>query len=135
MKVKKKMKKTISRVNAVIPDNWILLLPAGISVREMKEALQGDHPDIEIWPEAGILEIIVADKLSIDIEKAEEDFKDAEVRHCAEEKSLPSVFYLTLKTEGYEAGLPFIKKLINAFGGLLLGDTEDLMPRVEADRV
>ena len=131
--VKKKIKKPFKKTIPAVPEDYFLMLPVNTTAEDIKDALSSIHTDVEIWPEVEVLEVILAEKLSMDIEKADMDLDDETILSFAEKENKPSIFYLTLRAEGYEKGLPLMKRIVQELDGVIVADTEDLTPVIRPE--
>ncbi len=103
-----------------------------VTVRDLMEAFaESDYYEIEIWEDAGVLEIGMKDGNSVDIEAAKIHEKDEITAAFAAENHVKTVFLVTFKPEAYEEAKDVMKKIIAKTGGFFCGDTEDFKPRFE----
>ena len=109
--------------------DWLYFCKEEIHVRALYEVLK-DSYEAEIWEEAGVLEIVLGEKSSFDMEQAKIHPKDEITQEFAKEQGAVSVFLATFDPENYEAAEGIMKLLLKRFGGLFCGDTEDFMPQV-----
>lgn len=109
--------------------DWLYFCPTEITVRELYEIFAGQE-NVEIWEEAGVLEIPMDEKSSFDVETAEIHPKDEITQQFADEQSAKSVFLVTFMPEDYEKAELIMKQILDKFGGLFCGDTEDFMPQL-----
>lgn len=108
--------------------DWLYFCPKEVGVRELYEILK-DSYEAEIWEEAGVLEIVLGEKSSFDVEQAKIHPKDEITQQFANEQGASSVFLATFAPEQYKLAEGIMKLLVEKFGGLFCGDTEDFMPR------
>ena len=60
-----------------VPGDWLYMTPQEIGVRQIYEAFEEqDGYELEIWEDAGVLEIGMSDGASVDIETAQIHPKD-----------------------------------------------------------
>lgn len=109
--------------------DWLYFCPEEIDVRALYDVLK-DTYEAEIWDEAGVLEIILGEKSSLDIEHANIHPKDEITQQFANEQGAKSVFLATFSPEEYDVVSHIMKQLLEKFGGLFCGDTEDFMPQL-----
>jgi|GEM_PF-5275258 len=82
----------------------------------------------DIWKEAGVLEVILGEKESIDIEEME--VADEEAQAFMDELGAKSLFYVSFDPGMYEKALPVLKAIVAELGGKMLGDTPNLEPEI-----
>ena len=108
--------------------DWLYFCPEEIGVRAFYEVIK-DSYEVEIWEEVGVLEIVLGEKSSFDMEQAKIHPKDEITQQFAKEQEANSVFLATFAPENYEQAKGIMKLLLEKFGGLFCGDTEDFMPQ------
>ncbi len=109
--------------------DWLYFCPKKITVRDLQEALNADK-NVEIWEDAGILEVMLGEKSSLDVETAQIHPKDEITQKFAEEQGAECVFLITFMPEDYEKAETIMKQILSSFGGVFCGDTEDFMPQM-----
>lgn len=83
---------------------------------------------MEIWEDAGVLEIGMSDGASVDIETAQIHPKDELTASFAAEHQVKTVFLVTFKPETYEEAKKVMRRIMDKTGGFFCGDTEDFTP-------
>ena len=112
-----------------ITGNWLFMTPQKVSLRQIKEALDVEEKyDIEIWEEAGVLEIGMPDGNSFDMEAAKIHPKDEITAAFAKERQVKTVCLATFRPESYEEAKHVMKAVITKCGGFFCGDTDDFTP-------
>lgn len=111
-----------------IPSNWYYMSENEVGVADIKKQLDGLHQETEIWEEAGVLEIILGEAGSMDMEEIEDDFEDEYSRAFLEEHQVKSLFYVTIKPEAYDKAKEVMEVICGKLGGFFCGDTEDFTP-------
>lgn len=112
-----------------IPGEWLYMCTKELNVQDIKMSFGADSSyDIEVWEEAGVLEIGWAEKNSFDMEAAEIHPKDEITAAFASEKGVKTVFLVTFKPEDYEEAKRIMKTICDACGGFFCGDTENFTP-------
>ena len=109
--------------------DWLYFCPEEITVRGLYEIFAGED-GVEIWEDAGVLEIPMGEKSSFDVEAAQIHPKDEITQQFAAEQGAKSVFLITFVPDDYDKAEMIMKQILGRFGGLFCGDTEDLQPRV-----
>lgn len=85
--------------------------------------------DVEIWEEAGVLEIGLPDGNTIDMEAVRINPKDEVTNAYVAANNVEEVFLVTFRPEIFEAAKEVMRKVIDTFGGFFCGDTEDFEPQ------
>lgn len=128
------MKKQSRKMNnraAVIPGEWLYVAKEEVNVRRIAEVLPKEL-DVEVWEEAGVLEIAISGKQSMDVEHVRIHPKDELTRAFVREHGCAEVFLVTFPSEIYEQVQGIMQKLLEELGGLFCGDTEDFSPILQA---
>ena len=107
-----------------VPSNWFYMS----GVADIKTQLDKIEMETEIWEEAGVLEIILGEAGSMDMEEIEDDFEDEYSRAFLEEHQVKSLFYVTIKQEVYDKAKEVMEAICGKLGGFFCGDTEDFTP-------
>ena len=117
------------------PGEWLYFAPANITVRSIYDVLTDANGDaetasyeVEIWEDAGVLEIGLNDGATLDIEWTKIPAKDEMTAAFAKEHGCENVFLVTLKPEEFEIAKKAMQKIVASLGGLFCGDTEDFTP-------
>ncbi|NLG04377.1 MAG: hypothetical protein GX567_11215 [Clostridia bacterium] len=124
--------KTTIKPNQELLPNWLFLSRQLITVRELKKYLESDSNfSIEIWAEAGVLELTVNDDSTIDFEQIEVDLKDDYSNQFLEEHQTRSLFFVHVNQMEEAPCHVIMKQISEHFEGLFCGDTQDFMPMVQ----
>lgn len=126
MKVPKKQKRAVKEQSAV-PGEWLYLALEGVTVRQIAGAIR-QKDGIELWEEAGVLELALDEGSSLDMEHAAIHPKDAFTRSFVEENGCAEVYLVTFAPENYDRAKVLMQQILGACGGLFCGDTEDFTP-------
>ena len=117
------------KIQNQITGEWLYFCPQEVTVKIICEIFN-DADDVELWEEAGVLEISLGEKGSFDVETTQIHPKDEVTLQFAEEWDTKSVFLVTFAPEDYESAVEIMKQILDKFGGIFCGDTEDFMPQV-----
>ena len=112
---------------ADVPGEWLYLAPEAVGVRQIADALDGTY-ELEIWQEAGVLEIMYGGEASMDMEEGKIHPRDQVTAAFAEEHDCDRVYLVTFSAEEYEKVLPVMRHILQECGGIFCGDTEDFKP-------
>lgn len=129
--MKKQGKAKVSKaVVPEVPSEWLYVTTADIDVRRIADALPAEL-DIELWEEAGVLEINVGEKQSIDMEQVKIHPTDELTKNFVESHGCSEVYLVTFAPEIYEQAKEIMQKILAECGGLFCGDTEDFVPIIQ----
>ena len=112
---------------ADVPGEWLYFAPEAVDVRQIADVLDGTC-ELEIWQEAGVLEIMYGGESSMDMEEGTIHPKDQVTAAFAEEHDCDRVYLVTFSAEEYEKVLPVMRYILQECGGIFCGDTEDFKP-------
>ena len=125
----------IKKEKNTAPGEWLYFAPANITVRSIYDVLTDENGnaetasyEVEIWEDAGVLEIGLNDGATLDIEWTKIPAKDEITAAFAKEHGCENVFLVTLKPEEFEIARKAMQKIVASLGGLFCGDTEDFTP-------
>ena len=119
--------KADSMKKADVPGEWLYFAPEAVDVRQIADVLDGTC-ELEIWQEAGVLEIMYGGEASMDMEEGKIQPRDQVTAVFAEEHGCNRVYLVTFSAEEYEKVLPVMRHILQECGGIFCGDTEDFMP-------
>lgn len=109
---------------------WLYFCPKEIDVRDFYAAVC-DRYETEIWEEAGVLEIMLGEKASFDVEHAKISPKDEITAAFAKEQNAECVFLISFAPDWYAEAQKLMKQILEEFGGIFCGDTQDFLPQVK----
>ena len=112
---------------ADVPGEWLYFAPEAVDVRQIADVLDGTC-ELEIWQEAGVLEIMYGGESSMDMEEGTIHPKDQVTAAFAEKHGCDRVYLVTFSAEEYEKALSVMRRILQECGGIFCGDTEDFMP-------
>lgn len=107
---------------------WLYLAKGEITLRKMFERLDEDGFEIEIWEDAGVLEIILPCGESLDMEEKSLDEKDELLSQLLKKEDAEKVFMVTLGKGKQEEYQKIMKHIILHLGGIFCVDNESLNP-------
>ena len=119
--------KAASMKKADVPGEWLYFAPETVGVRQIADVLEGTC-EMEIWQEAGVLEIMYGGEASMDMEEGKIHPRDQVTAAFAEEHDCDRVYLVTFSAEEYEKVLPVMRHILQECGGIFCGDTEDFKP-------
>ena len=83
---------------ADVPGEWLYFAPETVGVRQIADVLDGTC-ELEIWQEAGVLEIMYGGESSMDMEEGTIHPKDQVTAAFAEEHDCDRVYQVTFSAE------------------------------------
>ncbi len=125
----KKIKEGKNQKKQMHPHEWFIMSRNPITASDLKELFDAAE-DIEIWPELGVLEIVLGEKSSVDIEMLEVDLGDEYSNAYLKENQIKALFAVTFKEEDYDSAEPYLKTIAAGIDGIVCADTEDFTPVV-----
>ena len=132
MKNKSKLNKIKAKKNSqpTVPAEWLYLTEQEITTADIAAAFE-DQEKVEIWEAAGVAEVILGEKASMDMEWTENDLGDEVSNQFLEQHQIKNVFLVTIPPQEYEAAQSAMRKIMEKNGGFFCGDTEDFTPVVQ----
>lgn len=116
---------------ADVPADWFYMSDAEITVAAIKEALADTAYNVEYWEAAQVLEIVLRDGSSMDVEVTEPRLGEEEADAFLEEHHVKLLCYVTFRPEDYEAARSVMEHICGRIGGFFCGDTEDFTPVIK----
>ena len=92
------------KIKPMQPNEWFIMSRQPILVSDLK-GLFDPQADIEIWPELGVLEIVMGEKSSMDIEMIETDLGDEYSNAYLQEHQIQALFTATFRPEDYDSAV------------------------------
>ena len=108
---------------------WYYMSDKEITVRTIKDALDGEGYDLEIWDAAGVLEVGFSTG-SLDIESQDLDMRDEYSNEFIAANHIKSLFYASFRAEEVTVSMEAMKQIIAKLGGFFVADTVDFEPRI-----
>lgn len=96
----------------------------------IKEALADTAYAVEYWEDAQVLEIVLGERSSMDVEVMEPHLGEEEGDAFLEKHKVQFLCYVTFPTETYEAAKSVMEHICDGIGGFFCGDTEDFTPMI-----
>lgn len=124
----KKQKNQVEKRPQAVFGEWLYFAGADMTVRKMEEALVGQAYEVEIWEDAGVMEVSMEDGITIDFEQTQIHPKDEVTAAFARENQCGTVFLVTFSPEHYERAERVMKLILAQNGGLFCADNAELQP-------
>lgn len=110
-----------------VSGDWFYMNQKEISVREIYDILMAEKKlDIEIWEDAGVLEINYSDKKSLDFEMLRPYFKDKEGDEYLKRNDIHALYMVSFDEVDYDVVYPVMKYIVMNCGGYFCEDNMDL---------
>lgn len=125
-----KIKQNNRKPAADVPAEWFYMSAAECSAGAIKEVLADTACEVEYWEAAQVLEIVLGEGSSMDVEVLEPDFQDEYSNAFLAEHRIRFLCSVTLKPEDYDKAREVMEHISSKIGGFFCGDTEDFTPVV-----
>lgn len=113
-------------VKSTISGDWFYMNSANVTVRDIDNTLVSlNNLSTEIWEDAGVLEVSLSTKSSLDFETIQPFFKDKEGDEYLKKNDIHALFMVTFSSPDYDLVLPIMKHITNSLGGFFCEDTDD----------
>lgn len=111
------------------PQGWFIMCKNDTSIEDVANIFDKEKYDVEVWIAAGVSEIGVAEKTSIDIEQIGNEFRDEFSNDFVAENGIKEVFYVSFNSASFDACFPALKSAVEKLeGAFLCADSEDFNP-------
>ncbi len=115
-----------------MPDGWFYMSDKELTAAAVKEALDDAEYGVEYWEEAQVLEIVLGERSSMDVEVLAPRLGEEEADAFLDSHRVRFLCYVTFQPEEYENVKAVMEHICGRIGGFFCGDTEDFTPVVEA---
>ena len=116
------------------PMGWYYMCKNNITVDEIHDAISEiagkEGYQLEVWKEAGVVEVEIEEKKSMDIELCELDLGDEFSNDYLQAYGAKTLFYIAFAPDIYDKCEPLLKRLVLNPGGKICADTEDFTPEI-----
>ena len=129
----KKTKKPAVEKTAVIkaPAEWLYCAMEETDAQRIASILtENGFDDTEVWPEAGVVEIPLAEKASMDMEWVECDLEDDYSNAFLTENQVKCLYMVTIVPDAFPRAREVMLLITEKLGGFFCGDTEDFTPSI-----
>lgn len=134
----KRMSKNNNRkkdtISADMPEGWFYMSDAELTAAAVKEALADTAYAVEYWEEAQVLEIVLGERSSMDIEVIKPRLGEEEADAFLDRHRVRFLSYVTFYPGDYEEVKAVMEHICGRIGGFFCGDTEDFTPVVGAPK-
>lgn len=125
-------KASLNSQNSDITGDWFFMSPDNINIKEIYDHLKSfTSYSVEIWEDAGVLEIEISDKESIDFESMKPIFKDEAGDSFLKDNNVKSLFMVTFNPEYYDKVVEIFKAILLNSTGFFCADTIDFQPMIK----
>lgn len=109
-----------------ISGDWFYMNSHQVSVRSIHQCLLEDERlTLEVWEDAGVLEVTFNNKSSLDFEMIKPYFKDKEGDEYLKKNDIHTLYMVTFQASDYDLVLPLMKAITKNLGGFFCEDTYD----------
>lgn len=132
MKNKSKRKKIKQQKTSSFPREWIYINKKEIEPADFRCLYQKEEfMDVQIWKEAGVVEIELPCGKSMDFEWGDPDLGDVTGNHILDKYQAETLYYVTIVPESYEEARKAMESVVECLGGIFCGDNENFQPYIE----
>lgn len=118
------MKKIL--INPVMSGDWFYMNETELSIRDIYNCISDKEGlMVDVWEDAGVLEISYTEKNSIDFELLRPCFKDKEGQDYLEQNKIKTLFMVTFPAEDYTLCEPILKFIVMKCKGYFIEDNMD----------
>lgn len=111
------------------PQGWFIMCKNDTSIESVANVFDKEKYDVEVWIAAGVSEIGVAEKTSIDIEQIGNEFRDEFSNDFIAENGVKEVFYVSFNPASFDTCFPVLRSAVEKLeGAFLCADSEDFNP-------
>jgi hypothetical protein len=131
-----KKKKNSQKKNSLnLTQHWYYMNQEIVTVSDIAIVFDCKKNNIELWPDAGVLELGISEKEYLDIEECDLDMDDEYSNKFLAEHEIKSLFYVSFKAELNDLCMAKLSIILKKLGGILCADSEDFSPVITADTI
>jgi hypothetical protein len=138
MKNKSKLQKIKQRnqiKSAAVPSQWLYINEKEVDFDAVCEAFtEWENVTVQVWKEAGVAELEIADSKSIDLEWSEVELGDDYSDDFLVKHHAKTLFFVTIAPEEYDKAASVMQVMTKQLGGFFCGDTDDFTPIIKNER-
>lgn len=83
---------------------------------------------IDLWEAMNVFEIELPNKVTVDFEPVDINFKNTSDAAFVKNRNIKSIFSFYIEEQDFEVLKPYMESLVSKFGGFVCSDTEDFQP-------
>ncbi len=126
----KQNKKPISpEKKSSITGDWFYMNSKETPIRTLYEAIKQSTQNIELWETAGVMEISLNPKSSLDFEEMKPYFRDSDGADFLSKHQVQSMYMVTFPSDQYDHVTPIFDLIVSNCDGFFCADTSDFYPR------
>ncbi len=127
---KKQNKKPIApEKKSSITGDWFYMNTKETPIRKLYEVIKNNSNNIELWEDAGVMEICLTPKSSLDFEEMKPYFRDSAGAEFLSQHQIQSMYMVTFPGEEFNHIIPIFDCILSNCGGFFCADTSDFYPR------
>jgi hypothetical protein len=111
-----------------ITGDWFYMNPNETPIRVIYEAIK-DNTEVELWETAGVMEICLSPKNSLDFEEMKPYFHDPVGAEFLSKHQIQSIYMVTFPGELFSNVTPIFDSIVTNCGGFFCADTSDFYPK------
>lgn len=119
-----------------MPAEWFYMNDRKVTVTDIRQAYESSGlipgTQVEIWEEAGVIEIEIEDQRSFVFESIPVDLHDEASNQFLEEHDVKALFAVTIDAEHYVIAHKIMGRIMGGLDGFFCGDTIDFQPIVNS---
>lgn len=125
---KQNKKPDVPEKKSSITGDWFYMNPKETPIRVLYEAIK-NNTDVELWETAGVMEICLTPKISLDFEEMKPYFRDSVGAEFLSKHQIQSLYMVTFPGELFSNVTPIFDSIISNCGGFFCADTSDFYPK------
>lgn len=115
--------------------DWFYMNPKEVPIRTIYELINTDSSyPVELWEDAGVLEIELSAKESMDFELLKPYFKDDFGSLFLKEHNIQTLYMVSFSESQYETAKKLMQIILHQLDGFFCGDSEDFTPVIRLQK-
>lgn len=112
-----------------ITGDWFYMNHKETPIRTLYEAIIKYTDNVELWEAAGVMEISLSPKSSLDFEEMKPYFRDPDGAEFLSKHQIQSMYMVTFPSDQFDNITPIFDSILSECDGFFCADTSDFYPR------
>lgn len=109
--------------------DWFYMIPNEVTAKMISDLIKlQSNVQVDLWEEMNILQLELANKLTVDFEPMKIDFKDPSDAAFVKNRNIKTIFAMTIEEEAFKEMKVIFKLLFSEWDGFICADSDDFKP-------
>lgn len=118
-----------SKMKEKVITDYFYMSPNLMTAKMIEDIIKSEKGiQVDLWEEMNILQIEFSNKLTVDFEPMNNEFKDSSDAAFIKNRNVKTIFAVTIDDGAFEILKPLLRLIITEFDGFLCADSVDFKP-------